>query len=228
MSDPHPGMRFEGDNEELFALGVPQGSSEEVAVLGAQCCRTAAATGASDPAATGASAAATGALDPAAAGARAAATGASDPAAAGASAAATGASDPAATGAIAAATGAIDPAAAGASAAATGASDPAATGAIAAATGAIDPAATGASAAVDDLGALPQSGGWLYADEDQGAGWRWDNGRNTSAGSRAWRDRERERYGGISGRTVSWAGGVWSWDEDAGWVLHSRSPEGWR
>jgi len=176
-------MRFEGDNEELVALGVPQGSSEEVAVLGAQCCRTAAATGASDPAATGASAAATGALDPAAAGARAAATGASDPAAAGASVAATGASDPAATGAIAAATGAIDPAAAGASAAATGASDPAATGAIAAATGAIDPAATGASAAVDDLGALPQSGGWLYADEDQGAGWSWDNGWNTSARS---------------------------------------------
>ena len=34
MSDPHPGMRFEGDNEELFALGVPQGSSEELAVLG--------------------------------------------------------------------------------------------------------------------------------------------------------------------------------------------------
>jgi len=34
VSDPHPGMRFEGDNEELFALGVPQGSSEELAVLG--------------------------------------------------------------------------------------------------------------------------------------------------------------------------------------------------
>ena len=81
MSDPRPGMRFEGDNEELFALGVPQGSSEEVAALGAQCCRTAAATGASDPAATGAIAAATGA-----AGASAAATGAIDPAATGAQA----------------------------------------------------------------------------------------------------------------------------------------------